>query len=100
MTVMIVEGYDALPSAGADDDKARQAAEAVAESRGEMQRLSPDLRSEMQSLASELREEMQALDSSLRSEMQALRSDLTTLKWMVGVLIAMAIAAFLQSMFA
>jgi chromosome segregation ATPase len=90
MTVMIAEVY------GADDEKARRAAEAVAESRGEMQRLSANLRSEVQAMATELRGEMQAL----RSEMQSLRGELTTLKWMMGVLIALAVAIFLQSLFA
>jgi CHASE3 domain sensor protein len=96
MTVMIAEVYDALRSAGADEDKARRAAEAVAESRDDMQRLSAEIRSEMQALAAELRSEMQAL----RSEMQSVRGELTILKWMMGVLIALVIAIFLQLLFA
>ncbi len=36
MTVMIAEVYDALLSAGSDDEKARKAAAAVAETRSEI----------------------------------------------------------------
>ena len=110
MTVMVAEVYDALLSAGAAEDKARKAAEAVAESRTQMQSLDSGLRSEMQQLRSELRSEMQSLDSGLRSEMQSLgsglrsamqsiRGEMNTVKWLLGALFALAVAMFLRVLF-
>ena len=111
MTVMIAEVYDALKSAGADEEKARRAAEAVADARSanlhsqmelrsDMQKLDSGLRQEMQSLEATLRSEMQSLRAELRSEMQALRSEMNVMKWMLGGVLAIAVAIFLRTLFA
>ena len=99
MTVMITEVYDGLRSAGADDDKARLAAGAVADARVEGMQSRAELRSDMQSLGSGLKREMQNLGAALRSEMQGIRGELSILTWMVGGLLAMAVATFLRTLF-
>ena len=69
MTTMIAEVYDALKSAGADDDKARAAAEAIAGHRD----ATTDLQTEM------------------RTEFADIRGELKLLKWMLGfVLVGVA----------
>ena len=84
MTVMVAEAYDALRSAGADDDKARRAAEAVADSRTELRTIESGLKSEMH---------------GIRLEMQGIRGEIAMLKWMNGGLLAVAIAIFVRMLF-
>jgi len=72
MARMIAELYDALRSVGADDDKARAAATAVAESDRDV----ADLRLEM---------------SGVRTEMAEMRGDMRLLKWMVGFTMALVL---------
>jgi hypothetical protein len=72
MARMIAEVYDALKSAGADEDKARATATAVAESDRDI----ADLRLEM---------------SGVRSEMAEIRGDVRLLKWMVGFTMALVL---------
>jgi len=72
MARMIAEVYDALRSAGADDDKARAAATAVAESNRDI----ADLRLEM---------------SGVRTETAEMRGDMRLLKWMVGFTMALVL---------
>jgi hypothetical protein len=72
MARMIAEVYDALRSAGADDDKARAAATAVAESDRDV----ADLRFEI---------------GSVRTEMAEMRGDMRLLKWMVGFTMALVL---------
>ena len=66
MTTMITEVYDALKSAGADEEKARAAAEAIATH----QRDTTELRTEM------------------RTEFSDIRGELKRLKWMLGLVLA------------
>ena len=65
MTTMITVVYDALKSAGADEEKARAAAEAIATH----QRDTTELRSEM------------------RTEFSDIRGELKLLKWMLGLVL-------------
>ena len=67
--------------------------------RGEMAKLESSLRGEMAKLESSLRGEMTKLESSLRGEMAKLHGEMATLKWMMGVLIALAIANFAKQFF-
>jgi hypothetical protein len=69
---MIAEVYDALRSVGADDEKARAAATAVAESDRDI----ANLRLEM---------------SGVRTEMAEIRGDMRPLKWMVGFTMALVL---------
>ena len=74
MTVMIAEVYDALRSAGADDDRARRAAEALAEWKGESQELRAniaEMRSEVSSGLSEMRSEASSGLSEMRSDVSS-----------------------------
>lgn len=72
MPAMLSEIYDALVEAGASQEKARAAAEAVAEYREGFIRI--------ESSIGGLRAEM----GSLRTEMTSLRSDLMTNRWILG----------------
>ena len=71
--------------------------------RAEMAIMESSLRGEMAKMESSLRGEMSKLDSSLRGEMakleSSLRGEMATLKWMMGVLIALAIANFAKQFF-
>ena len=90
MARMIAEVYDALRSVGADDDKARAAATAVAESDrgiGDLRLEMSDLRLEMNRDIADLRLEM----SGVRTEMAEMRGDMRLLKWMVGFTIALVL---------
>ncbi len=77
MTTMISEVYDAFRSAGVPEEKARKAAEA----------LSSD--------AVATKGDMLKLDK----EMAAMRTDIVVLKWMVGLVIALAVANFGKQFF-
>ncbi len=99
MTVMIAEVYDALRSAGADDDKARRAAEAVADARVESMQSRAELRTEHAVAGFRLEAGDAGLDATLRSEMQGIRGELSILKWMVGGLLAVAVATFPHTLF-
>lgn len=102
MNMMVSELYDALMSAGADEGKARRAAESSATSyedtRKQFAELREDnqrMRTEMAALRGDLRTEMQAL----RTEMQGLRGELSLVKWMGGVLIGLAVAILIKVLF-
>ena len=69
------------------------------ELRAEMKDLATELRAEMKDLAAELRAEMKDLAAELRGEMAALRAELATMRWMLGVIIALAIANFAKQFF-
>ncbi len=77
MTTMISEVYDAFRSVGVPEEKARKAAEA----------LSSD--------AVATKGDMLKLDK----EMAAMRTDIVVLKWMVGLVIALAVANFGKQFF-
>jgi hypothetical protein len=65
---MIAEVYDALRNAGADEEKARAAATAVAEADRDI--------------------------ADLKMEIADVRSDIRLLKWMVGAVIALVLGIF------
>lgn len=68
MARMIAEVYDTLKSAGAEDDKPRAAATAVAEADRDI--------------------------ADLRMEIGDVRSDVRLLKWTVGLVIALVLGVF------
>ena len=78
MTTMITEVYDALKSAGADEEKARAAAEAIATH----QRDTTELRTEM------------------RTEFSDIRGELKRLKWMLGLVLAGIASLVIKTFFA
>lgn len=75
---MITEVYDALKSAGADEEKARAAAQAIASHQHD---------------ATELRTEM-------RTEFADIRGELKLLKWMMGLLLAGIASLIVKAFFA
>ena len=81
MTAMISEVYDALVEAGATQDKARRAAEAVA---------SFDSR-----FARNERENVEGF-ADLKREIITNRGETTLLKWMVGFNLAMMVAVLFK----
>ncbi|WP_306117289.1 MULTISPECIES: hypothetical protein [unclassified Roseitalea] len=150
MNVMVTELYDALMSAGANEEKARQAATTLATSDAEFKKQFADLREDNQKIRTEiaalrgelkgeiaslrgelkndfaslrgelngeiasLRDELKGENASLRGELKSdfsslrgelngeiasLRGELTLVKWMMGVLIALAVAIFARTLF-
>lgn len=103
MNMMITEVYDALIDAGAQELKARDAARVLAdldlESRDQFSALREDnqaMRTEMADLNGMLRREMSELRSELKRDGQAMQGQMTTLKWMFGVAVAVNIAIALR----
>ena len=78
MTTMSTEVYDALKSAGADEDKARAAAQAIASHQRD---------------ATELRTEM-------RTEFASVRGELKLPKWMLGLVLAGIASLIVKAFFA
>lgn len=106
MNMMVSELYDALLSAGADEAKARRAAEGLADSDQGAKKQFIDLRednlrlrTEMTSLKGEMLNSMTTLDGNLRRELQGLRAELSLIKWMAGVVLGMLIAVLLRVFF-
>lgn len=102
MNIMVSDLYDALMSAGADETKARRAAEGLATSDQDFRKQFSELREdnqkmrvEMANLRGGLLQEM----SGLRLEMQSVRGELSLVKWMGGVLIGLAVAILLRVLF-
>ena len=78
MTTMITEVYDALKSTGADEEKARAAAEAIATH----QRDTTELRTDM------------------RTEFSDIRGEFKLLKWMLGLVLAGIASLVIKTFFA
>jgi hypothetical protein len=111
MTVMITEVWDALKSVGVEDEKARRAAEAVADYRAgfnerldngfaEAERRDAALRQEMRDEIGGLRQEMRDEIGKLRQEMRdgdaTLAAEIKLLKWMSGATFAGVVAILLR----
>ena len=110
MNMMVTELYDALISAGADEAKARRAAEGMATNDQDFRRQFSDLRednqlmrTQMADLRGELKQEMSGLRGDVQRqihgvelEMRSLRGEPLLIKWMGGVLIALAVAMTLR----
>lgn len=113
MTVMIAEVSDALRSAGADDERARRAAEALAEWKGE----SRELRANITEMRAEVSSGLSDARTDLRSEIGGLRTDLqgelhkvqiklekgrgerSLIKWMFGALIVLNTGILVRLLF-
>ncbi|MEM9732227.1 MAG: hypothetical protein AAF903_01940 [Pseudomonadota bacterium] len=88
MNMMVTEMYDALISAGADDSKARAAAEGLAlEYRKSDQQFS-ELREDNQ----RLRAEMATLRDEISTKFEQINGQIVLLRWMLGLIIATNIA--------
>ena len=110
---MIAEVYEALRSAGADDDRARRAAEALAEWKGESQELRTtiaEMRAEVSSGLSDVRTEMRSEIGGLRTDLQGelhkvqielekVRGELSVIKWMFGALIVLNTGILVRLLF-
>jgi predicted nuclease with TOPRIM domain len=106
MARMIAELYDALRSAGADEEKARAAATAMAgpfESERRFDRLEGQLAQidgrmdQLEGRMDRLEGRMDRLEARmdrLESRVGKLETDVTLLKWMVGFLIALVLGVF------
>ena len=94
MTTMIAELYDALLAAGAPEDKARKAAEAMTAPEGfgpRFVRIEGDI-SELKRDVSELKQDV----SELKRDVAELKRDALLTKWMLGFVLAFQIAIFLK----
>ena len=99
MNTMITELYDAPISAGAEELRARDAARVLVETDlghrdkfGALREDNQAMRTEMAALNGSLREDVQKLRTELKSEMAGLRTELTTIKWMFGVMVGVSVA--------
>ena len=99
MTVMVAEIYDALRGVGVADDAARRAAEAVADNRSGLRDEIAGLRAETRAEFGKLRQEMRDGDNALRLDIQGLRGELTLLKWMTGLSIAISLGILTKLLF-
>ena len=90
MARMIAEVYDALKSAGADEDKARAAATAVA-GPWEIDHRVADLGTRMDRLEGRM-DRLEGRMDRLEQRVAKIESDLAVLKWMVGFAVALAVA--------
>jgi phage shock protein A len=92
MTTMIAELYDALLAAGSPEDKARKAAEAMAESyEGRFVRIQADI-AELKHNVAELKRDM----AEAKRDVAELKRDNLLIKWMLGFLLTFQVAIFLK----
>ena len=95
MSTMISEVYDALISAGAAEDKARKAAETLADTDNRFSRID----GAVLKLESKLDGAVLKLESKLDGAVLKLEAELVLVKWMVGFSIAMNVAILTRSFF-
>jgi hypothetical protein len=91
MTTMVTELYDALRDAqGVSDEKARKAAEAMANY--------DDQFSGLERKIDGVDRKIDLVQSTLERKIDALRAELSLQKWMLGTLIAFALAATIKTL--
>ena len=69
------------------------------EMREELAALRSEMREELAALRGELKETAAALRGEMKAESAALRGEMTSIKWMMGVLVTLAIANFAKQFF-
>lgn len=84
-----------LEKAGMPREQAAALAEAQKEAMSEALDTTLATKADIQ----ELRQDMTKMGAELRGEMAALRGEMMTIKWMMGVLVALAIANFAKQFF-
>ena len=77
MTTMITELYDALKEAGASEDKAKAAAEAIADYEKHFTHIESDL-------------------TDIKAEIKVLKMEINLVKWMLGFIIAGIISMIIK----
>jgi hypothetical protein len=95
VSTMISEVYDALISAGAAEDKARKAAETLANYDNRFSRID----GAVLKLESKLDGAVLKLESKLDGAVLKLEAELVLMKWMVGFAIALNVAILTRSFF-
>ena len=95
MTTMISELYDALKEAGASEEKARSAAEAMA---GYESRFA-DIRQDIASVRSELKQDIANVRGDLKQDIERTNGRINTLTWMVGTNIVLTIGVLGRLLF-
>ena len=78
---MITEVYDAFRSAGADDEKARRAAEALSHYRDDITRLEHLI----SGVKTELKADISNIRTEFRTEIKAVKSELNVIRWILGI---------------
>lgn len=89
MTTMIAEVYEALKDAGASDEKAKAAAEVLAEYR-ELKAIIPNLatKTDLEKLAIATKTDLERVEARIDTKISAAKTDL--LKWLIGLLFLQA----------
>ena len=84
MSIMVTEVYEALVSAGADEDKAKAAASAipVGEKIATKQDIG-DVKQEIADVKAELKQEIADLKAELKQDIAAIKQDIAVLKFAV-----------------
>lgn len=88
MTIMITEVYDAFKSAGADDEKAREAATAIAHYRDDITKLEhliSEVKTELKADISEVKSELNKVKTELKSDISEVRTELRATKGLVVI---------------
>ena len=99
MATMITEVYEAFRAAGAPDDKARQAAEAMAVYDPRLGRIETDvagIKTDVGAQALRLARVETNVDK-LTADVGVLKSDVAVLKWMMGFSLAMLVTLLFKA---
>ena len=91
MTTMISELYDALKEAGASEEKARRAAEALASYDAQF----AAVRQDIANVRSELKQDI----AGVRTELERTNGRINTMNWMIGTNIAFTLAVLGRLLF-
>jgi predicted nucleic acid-binding Zn-ribbon protein len=93
---MITELYDALKEAGASEEKAKAAAQAIADYEKHFVRME----SKLDSIESEIKvvkSEIKSVKTEFESEIKVVKAELGIIKWLVGLVIAGIISLIIKA---
>ncbi len=91
MTTMITEVYEAFNEAGASDEKAKAAAEAIADFGNKFSRIESKLETLEAKFDSEskiIKSKIDSVETKLNSRIEIIDKEINLLKWMLGFVIA------------
>jgi len=103
MTTMVTEVYDALRDAGASEEKARRAAEVLANYddrfnrvEARIDRVQTSLEMQIAAVKTDLELRIAAVRTDLERQIAAVKADVAVLKWMTGTAIALIVAVLIK----
>ena len=101
MSIMVTEVYRALVDAGASEEKARAAAEAIPDmsdlaEKNDVAELRSELKQDIAELRSELKQDIAELRSELKQDIVGLKADLYKHMWLMQGATILAIVGILK----